>query len=64
MQVIKGAAAIMAYEVCIAHGNHNNASLIDREVLICCEKLWAMQIIIMRKYQEDIAALQEDRTDE
>lgn len=41
--IIVGAANILAYEVCIQHGNHNNATAFEIQILKAKVALWEMQ---------------------
>jgi pyruvate/2-oxoacid:ferredoxin oxidoreductase beta subunit len=41
--VIVGNANILAYEVCIQYGNHNNATAFEVQVLKAKEALWKVQ---------------------
>jgi hypothetical protein len=43
MIVAIGEVEIIAYNSRILYGNHNNAMLIDRQLLIMNEKLWELQ---------------------
>lgn len=43
MIVAQGEIEIIAYTSRIVEGNHNNCMLIDRQLLIANEKLWALQ---------------------
>jgi hypothetical protein len=47
--VAQGEVEIIAYYSRIVDGNHNNAMLIDRQLLIMNEKLWEMQTKLLKE---------------
>jgi hypothetical protein len=54
MIVARGKVEIIAYTSRILYGNHNNAMLIDRQLLIMSEKLWELQDKISKQINETV----------